>query len=418
MTPARASLMLIAAVLCVAVPSRAQQGAAPSAAAPEILHAPTLERRTEQGILRPVPLSVDLPRDVAQRARRVLVHYRLWGDPDWITLELGRSGARFQGAVPCREVSTVTGDLKYYIRVHDAAGRVIATGASRAVPYRVTIKHDTQLVRDDPRAARVARCPDPADCPAGLPGCPSARVVQIACDSDADCEGGQTCSWRGFCERVERRRSWFSVGVEQDLGFVSRAGACSLAAQEEEGSACIREDGVQYLGNPVATNEPIGFGRGLTRVVVGFDRLVDYDLSVGVRVGWAFAGEGFTAAGATELMPLSAALRVTHWFGDDPFARPGFRPHLFLTGGYAMHDIETSVHIREDPTAPPVQGGNDLEQEATLWKRAGDGFAGAGAGVVYGFGPGFAVFGELAALGVFPFGAVVLAPQAGVMAGF
>jgi hypothetical protein len=395
--------------------STSQPAPPPSGGPPEILHAPTLERHVEQGILRPVPLSVELPRDLALRARRVLVHYRLWGDPDWITLELGRSGARFVGAVPCREVSTVTGDLKYYIRVHDPAGRVLATGASRARPYRVTIKHDAQLAAGAPRAAK---CPDPADCPAGLPGCPSARVVQIACSSDADCEGGQTCSWRGFCERAERRLSWFSVAVEQEVGFVARAGACSLAAQEQEGYACIRDDGVQYLGNPVATNEPIGVGRGPTRVVVGFDRLVDYDLSVGVRLGWAFAGEGFTARDATAFVPLSAALRLSHWFGDDPFARSGWRPHVFVSAGYAMHDIETSVHIREDPTAPPVQGGDDLEQEATLWKRAGDGFAGAGAGVVVSLSSGTALFVEAAALGAFPFGALILAPQAGVMAGF
>jgi hypothetical protein len=83
-----------------------------------------------------------------------------------------------------------------------------------------------------------------------------------------------------------------------------------------------------------------------------------------------------------------------------------------------MHDIETSVHIREDPTAPVVQGGDDLEHEATLWKRAGDGFAGAGAGVVVSLSPGTAFFVEAAALGAFPFGALILAPQAGVMAGF
>ena len=149
-----------------AAPSQSTRS--PSSAPPEVLHVPTLERHVEQGILRPVPLSVTLPRDIALRARRVLVHYRLWGDPDWITLELGRTGARFVGAVPCREVSTVTGDLKYYIRVRDAAGRVLATGASRARPYRVTIKNDALLAAGAPR---VAKCPDPADCPAGLPGC-------------------------------------------------------------------------------------------------------------------------------------------------------------------------------------------------------------------------------------------------------
>ncbi len=39
------------------------------------------QRKAEQGILRPVPVVADLPLDISVRTRRVLVHYRLWGDP-------------------------------------------------------------------------------------------------------------------------------------------------------------------------------------------------------------------------------------------------------------------------------------------------------------------------------------------------
>src|SRR5262249_34735395 len=99
---------------------------------PQILHIPLLERRAEQGILRPVPIAAALPTEVLPRARRVLMHYRLWGEPDWTPLELRRTMTRFEGAIPCLEVSTVTGDLRYYIRVHDADGHIIASAASLA----------------------------------------------------------------------------------------------------------------------------------------------------------------------------------------------------------------------------------------------------------------------------------------------
>jgi hypothetical protein len=362
-----------------------------------------------------VPISADLPRDVALRARRVLVHYRLWGDPDWTTLELRRRGARYEGAIPCLEISTVTGSLRYYIRVHDVEGRVIATGASRAKPYLVAIKHDKALA---PGAPRVAKCPDPADCPRGLPGCPSERVIETACKSDRDCEGGMTCSWRGFCERVDRRRSWFSLSIEQDVGLIPRSGACSVAAQENKGYACYRADGAQYTGTPVLTNEPLGGGRGPTRVVLGFERLVHYNVSLGVRVGWAMTGEGPTPRGGTGFVPFSAAARATHWFGSDPFARSGLRPFAFLAAGYAMVDIETSVDVREDPTVPAYQGGNDLEQTVDLWKRAGDGFVGVGGGLAFAFNTWIAVVAEVAVLETFPFVALVIAPSAGLTLGF
>ena len=64
-----------------------------------------------------------------------------------------------------------------------------------------------------------------------------------------------TCSWRGVCERVERRTNWISLSVQQDVGLVSTTGACSVYSQENEGYACYRADGKQYIGNPVLTNE-------------------------------------------------------------------------------------------------------------------------------------------------------------------
>lgn len=415
--PQRA-LLLALATLALAAPTRAEEGdelADGPVEGPQILHIPELDRKAEQGILRPVPLAVELPNAVALQARRVLVHYRLWGDPDWTTLELRRNGATYEGAIPCLEISTVTGDLRYYIRIHDAEGQVIAAAGSRAEPYIVRIQNDDQLA---PGAPRAAKCPDPADCPRGLPGCPSERVILIACHSDADCEGEQLCSWRGVCEPDPRKKTWLSLAVEQDAGLLSRAGVCSLHSQEHEGTACFRADGSSYAGTAVHTNEPLAFAGGPTRVVLGAERLVYYDTTVGLRVGWILRGEGPTPRGGTELVPFSAALRLTHWFGDDPFAKPRLRPFTFVTTGYGMTDLATTVDVREDPTANPFQAGNDLEQTVDLWKRAGDGFVGGGAGLSYPWGDDRAVFAELALLGLFPFSAVVLAPSAGVSWGF
>ena len=382
---------------------------------PEMLHLPLLERRAEQGILRPAPISVDLPEETALRARRVLLHYRLWGEPDWTTLELRRKGARYEGAIPCLEISTVTGDLRYYIRVHDVEGAVMASAGSLAKPYVVTIKHDTTL---DDKQQNVKKCPDPADCPRGLPGCPSERVFDVPCRSDAECHQGMTCGFRGVCERTTRRHTWITVGFDQGFAVVSRAGACSLHAQENEGLACIREDGEQYVGHPVLTNEPPGLASAPTRVLLGVERLIAEQWSVGVRLGLSVRGVGPTANHGTAFVPFSAAARVTRWVGEDPFARRALRPFFFVTAGYAMTDLRAGIHVREDPSRPAIQGGNDLEQDLTLWKRAGDGFAGVGAGLSYPVSARAALVAEVSAVGVFPFGAFLITPSLGVMLGF
>jgi len=217
---------------------------------------------------------------------------------------------------------------------------------------------------------------------------------------------------------VDRKKNWFSLSVEQDLGLVQTAGGCSVASQENEGYACYREDGSQYTGTPVLTNEPIGGGLGPTRVVLGFERLVHYDTSLGARVGWAVLGEGPTPREGTKFIPFSIAARVTHWFGDDVFARSVLRPYVFLTAGFAMVDVRATTRVREDPTVVPYQGGNDLEQAVDIWKRAGDAFAGGGGGLSIPWSGSRAAFVEVGALGAFPFGALVIAPTAGVMLGF
>jgi hypothetical protein len=74
--------------------------------------------------------------------------------------------------------------------------------------------------------------------------------------------------------------------------------------------------------------------------------------------------------------------------------------------------------VREDPTVVAYQGGNDLEQAVDVWKRAGDGFVGGGGGLALSWTGSRAAFVELTARGVFPFGALVIAPTAGLMLGF
>jgi hypothetical protein len=370
----KAALVAALFLVALAIPARAES----PVKGPRVLHAPPERRHAEQGILTPVPVRVELPPEID--AARVLVHYRVRGSPTWTTLELRRQGAglSFAGAIPCLEVSTITGDLTYYIRVHDADGAVVAYVGTRASPFVVTVIHDS--VRPDLRPS--VRCPDPADCPRGLPGCPSEEVERVPCRRDTDCEGGATCSWEGFCENVVRSRNWLSLDVSGALGLFSGAGACSVASQENEGYACYRQtDGARYLGHPVYTNEPLVFARAPVRVELGYERLLFYDTTVTARLGYAFFG-GPSDVSAVPFIPFSASVGARYYPGRDPFGARGFQGFVSASGGFSMFDLEGTVNVREDPTQPPLQGGNDLEQTLDVWRRAGDVYVAVGAGGV------------------------------------
>lgn len=381
---------------------------------PQILHLPPGRHEAEQGILTPIPIEVRIPDDVP--ASRVLAHYKIRGAPDWTTLELVEVEGKWQGAIPCLEVSTITGDVAYYVRVHDRDGNVVAYSGTRHTPYRVLVVHDsarTQATLDRPS------CPDPADCPRGLPGCPSEVVEQLPCASDSDCEGAASCSWDGYCEVDPRQHTWLSLAGSQEFGIVDTTGACTLEAQENQGTLCERRfDGAGYYGSPVYTNEPRKFGLGNTRVWLGLEHLVSYDTSVRVRLGYAVLGAGPTAPGGVPFVPVAAELGLAQWFGDDPFRRGGFRPFMALGVGYGMFDLRTSAHVRADVTQADPQGGNDLDQDVDLWKRAGDAFVALSGGTLLASDAGWAARAELTVLKAFPFDAIIIAPRVGVEKGF
>jgi hypothetical protein len=410
------------------LPAALAAAEAPDALGPSVLHLPVLEQQADRGILTPLPIQLELPAGLP--ASRVLVHYKIFGSKQWTTLELRRLGRRWSGAIPCLEVSTITGDVSYYIRVHDAEGVVVAFSGSRFQPYRVRIVYTASpdydaaesltrdaaesLTRDESRE----RCPDPSDCPPGLPGCPSEKVERIPCKRDRDCEGGLSCGWDGYCEEDERTYNWLTLEAEAGVGLVSATGACSVPSQENAGYLCFRqEDGVTYTGNPLYTNERVALGGAPFRALLGFERLIHYSTSLGLRLGYAFAGAGPTAQGGSPFVPYSAELRASHFFGEDPFTSEKLLPYVLLSGGYGMFDVHTEVRVREDVTGRAFQGGNALEQTLDVWKRSGDAYAALGSGLFLRLSPKLGVSAELRLVETFPFAATLLLASLGVRAG-
>jgi len=159
---------------------------------------PVVETIREQEILTPVPVRVSLPASMG--ADTVAVRFRTRGAQDWTTRELFRIGQTWRGEVPCLEVSTITGELQYYVVARDEAGKLIATSGSARWPHTTTIfNHLPTGPRGLPNAPTPWRCPDPADCPPDFPGCQAPPLMRTPCSNDDDC-GDARCAWDGYCE--------------------------------------------------------------------------------------------------------------------------------------------------------------------------------------------------------------------------
>jgi hypothetical protein len=157
-----------------------------------------VEYVTEQEILTPLPVRVRLP--ARYGAERVLVFFQTWGSRHWDTLELARAGQTWAGEVSCREVSTVTGDTRYYFLAVDAENQPVIGSGWPEWPHVVTVVGKLPGgAQGLSGGAPPDRCYDVADCPPDLVGCPAYAWRRPVCREDADCHGGARCDWDGYC---------------------------------------------------------------------------------------------------------------------------------------------------------------------------------------------------------------------------
>lgn len=161
---------------------------------------PVIEHVRTQEVLTPLPLRVSLPRKMG--AEHVVVLFKPWGVRGWKQVELPRraDSQTWSGEVSCREVSTVTGDTKYFFLALDDSGEVVGGSGSPNWPHLATIVGKMEegaqsLVGQGP----PVRCHDVADCPPDFPGCPAYKVQRKECSSTRDCGEGEACAWDGYC---------------------------------------------------------------------------------------------------------------------------------------------------------------------------------------------------------------------------
>lgn len=165
--------------------------------------------------------------------------------------------------------------------------------------------------------------------------------------------------------------------------------------------------------------------------MLAYDRVLVDNLTLGVRLGFAFNGAG---DGGASFLPFHAEGRFGYWPGKTPFVGSGVRPFFMLSGGVAQIDTKVSVEVLEDGKVCGAPKPGDSKSKCTIkssdgtieprvqtldvYKQAGLGFGSFTFGVQ--FAPTAAVALFLAVRGniTFPVVTGVFSPEGGLSLGF
>ena len=248
-----------------------------------------------------------------------------------------------------------------------------------------------------------------ADCPPDFPGCEA--VPDKAGESEED-SGSEDL---GIV-------NWFSAGLQQDfLVFSGESGVCGPEQPTE--LSCYRagdeyRDPVTNLTAGDAGEVSGGFRPATTRILLGYDRVLFANVSVGARLGYAIGG-GPAEPGGASFIPFHAELRGTYWFS--PLELGKVRPFATLGAGLAQVDSSVSTEVvdrNQQGQIPLDENGEPRASRVTVWKKTGTTFGSLGGGAMYPLSEHSGITAELKAMILFPSSGTSLSLQAGYTHGF
>lgn len=170
--------------------------------------------------------------------------------------------------------------------------------------------------------------------------------------------------------------NWLSLGIQQDFLVHS---ATKFVCNDGTRYRCYDglNQNVNYTLNPniIGGNEikSAGIKVATLRVLVGYERLLSKNFSIGLKLGMLVYGKSLRLATDRAVLAFHGEGRLNYYPGAAPFAPSKLmRPYVFLSGGLAEIDGRVSVDIyeRDKPYARVV-----------AWKRTGRIFVGLGAGL-------------------------------------
>ena len=187
---------------------------------------------TEQAILTPVPIYVELPDGVT--AVKVIARYKAFGTTDWKTIELRKMGNGYGGEVPCLEIGSTTGDLSL-LRAGDRRRRRrgrderLAQRAQQGRHQERALGRAAAPAREATAFAMPRRGRLPSR-PSGLPRrkkVAAAKVGAPAATTTASAATGLVCK-NGSCETGDK-----SGGAEPATGK-----SCETSSDCDAGQKC------------------------------------------------------------------------------------------------------------------------------------------------------------------------------------
>jgi len=345
---------------------------------------------------------------------KVALRFKVFGSPDWKRLEMKKYRRGYGAEIPCTDIGSTPGEMRYYIQALGPSGEVIATNGTRQAPHRVVLKDDPA---DEPRHLPGKPTPEKCkggmqvDCPPGLPGCASDRkkapgvecgadsecqagvclngqcggdpdkMSDVKCETDTECGTGKTCK-EGVCIGVAKK-NWIGFAAQQDvLMLPSVQGVCSAPGEY----VCFDDQGwydsERWQPIPEAGDEVKGgFAQSTTRIMLSYDRTFGTHIGVGARAGYAFGGGPKVPEGKA-FFPAHVEVRLSYWFGKNPFSSTSVRPYVVLGGGLAQFDSKVNVQVYEHAENNPRE---IVQYPLVAWKKAGTSFVHGGFGVLFPF---------------------------------
>jgi hypothetical protein len=186
-------------------------------------------------------------------------------------------------------------------------------------------------------------------------------------------------------------KNWLSLSFQQELLFYgATTEVCSGGNQYQ----CFLQ-GKSYSAPIYAGSGnqlQAGAGFATRRLLVGYERRMGENITLGARLGFAFNGSPeATTPGASAFLPLHAELRASYWLGDKPFAVAGLRPYLGLAAGIAEVDGHVTVEYFVDEAGFQANRKGKLD----AWRKTGNTMLALHAGVAYAITPEHALLFEL-----------------------
>jgi hypothetical protein len=217
-----------------------------------------------------------------------------------------------------------------------------------------------------------------------------------------------------------RLANWVTLSIEQDLVFHSPTpGACGATSRYECFDAMGQRQVIDVGYNLPGTNQVVAGGNQISgsgalpatlRVLVGYERVVHPNVTVGVRVGSVITGKPRHMDTDKPFLFFHGEARVSLWIGHDVFSHSGLRPYGFLSAGMA----ETAGKITVDYTVSDDPNTYKLD----AWKRSGRTFVGPGLGAQVAFSKSGGPFAELRFMQFMSPNVPMLAFQLGYAVGF